>query len=127
MSRSLRVSMVLVLLAGFGSVAAHAAGDPANGEKIFAKCKACHTVEVGKNKIGPSLAGVVGRKSGTAPNFNYSDAMKNAGLTWDEATLNTYLTNPKKLVPGTKMAFPGLPQEQDRLDVIAYLKSIPGQ
>jgi len=127
MSRSLCVSMVLALLAGFGSVAANAAGDPANGEKIFAKCKACHTVEVGKNKIGPSLAGVVGRKSGTAPNFNYSDAMKNAGLTWDEATLNTYLTNPKKLVPGTKMAFPGLPQEQDRLDVIAYLKSIPGQ
>src|SRR5262245_33918723 len=98
MSRSLRVSMVLALLAGFGAVAAHAAGDPANGEKIFAKCKACHTVEVGKNKIGPSLAGVVGRKSGTAPNFNYSDAMKNAGLTWDEATLDTYLTNPKKLV-----------------------------
>ena len=127
MSRSLCVSMVLALLAGFGSVAANAAGDPANGEKIFAKCKACHTVEVGKNKIGPSLAGVVGRKSGTAPNFNYSDAMKNAGLTWDEATLDTYLTNPKKLVPGTKMAFPGLPQEQDRLDVIAYLKSIPGQ
>jgi len=110
---------VIVGLAG----SARADGDAANGEKIFAKCKACHTVEAGKNKVGPSLAGVVGRKSGMAPGFNYSDAMKNAGLTWDEATLNTYLTNPRKLVPGTKMAFPGLPQEQDRLDVIAYLKS----
>jgi len=124
MTRSLRVSLALAFATAMGASAAHAAGDAANGEKIFAKCKACHTVEAGKNKIGPSLAGVVGRKAGTAEGFNYSDAMKNSGLTWDEATLDTYLTGPKKLVPGTKMAFPGLPNEQDRLDVIAYLKSV---
>jgi cytochrome c len=123
MTRSLRVSLALAFATAMGAGAAHADGDAANGEKIFAKCKACHTVEAGKNKVGPSLAGVVGRKAGTAEGFNYSDAMKNSGLTWDEATLNTYLTGPKKLVPGTKMAFPGLPNEQDRLDVIAYLKS----
>jgi cytochrome c len=123
MTRSLRVSLALAFATAMGAGAAHADGDAANGEKIFAKCKACHTVEAGKNKVGPSLAGVVGRKAGMAEGFNYSDAMKNSGLTWDEATLNTYLTGPKKLVPGTKMAFPGLPNEQDRLDVIAYLKS----
>jgi cytochrome c len=127
MTRSLRVSLALAFTMAIGAGVAHADGDAANGEKIFAKCKACHTVEAGKNKVGPSLAGVVGRKSGMAEGFNYSDAMKNAGLTWDEATLNTYLTSPKKLVSGTKMAFPGLPNEQDRLDVIAYLKSAGGQ
>ena len=123
MTRSLCVSLALAFAVAMGAGVAHADGDAANGEKIFAKCKACHTVEAGKNKVGPSLAGVVGRKAGTAEGYNYSDAMKNSGLTWDEATLNTYLTGPKKLVPGTKMAFPGLPNEQDRLDVIAYLKS----
>ena len=123
MTRSLCVSLALAFAVAMGASVAHADGDAANGEKIFAKCKACHTVEAGKNKVGPSLAGVVGRKAGTAEGYNYSDAMKNSGLTWDEATLNTYLTGPKKLVPGTKMAFPGLPNEQDRLDVIAYLKS----
>ena len=121
MRNLLGITLGMAVIAGLTG-SARADGDAANGEKIFAKCKACHTVEAGKNKVGPSLAGVVGRKSGMAPGFNYSDAMKNAGLTWDEATLNTYLTNPRKLVPGTKMAFPGLPQEQDRLDVIAYLK-----
>src|SRR5215470_434279 len=123
LAATLSLASIVVLFAG----SALADGDAANGEKIFAKCKACHTVEAGKNKVGPSLAGVVGRKAGMAEGFNYSDAMKNSGLTWDEATLNTYLTSPKKLVPGTKMAFPGLPNEQDRLDVIAYLKSVPGQ
>src|ERR1700741_4071880 len=118
MTRSLCLSMMLAFTMAVRAGVAHADGDAANGEKIFAKCKACHTVEAGKNKVGPSLAGVVGRKAGMAEGFNYSDAMKNAGLTWDEATLNTYLTAPKKLVPGTKMAFPALPNEQDRLDVI---------
>ena len=127
MTRSLRVSMALAITMAVGAGVAHADGDAAKGEKIFAKCKACHTVEAGKNKVGPSLAGVVGRKSGMAEGFNYSDAMKNAGLTWDDATLDSYLTAPKKLIPGTKMAFPGLPNEQDRLDVIAYLKSATSQ
>ena len=107
-----------------GSVLAAAPGDPVHGEQVFKKCLVCHTLEPGGKKIGPSLYGVVGRPAGTLPGFNYSDAMKNSGITWDDATLNTYLTDPKALVPKNKMAFPGLPAEQDRLDVIAYLKSI---
>jgi len=98
------------------------AQDAAKGKQVFAKCQACHSIEAGTNKLGPSLHGVVGRASGSLEGFNYSEAMKNSHLTWDEATLDTYLTNPRKLVPGTKMVFPGLPNEQDRKDVIAYLK-----
>ncbi|WP_342240486.1 c-type cytochrome [Inquilinus sp. OTU3971] len=99
-----------------------AAGDAAKGKQVFAKCQACHSLDAGTNKLGPSLHGVVGRASGAIDGFRYSDAMKNAHLTWDDATLDKYLANPKTLVPGTKMVFPGLPKEEDRLAVIAYLK-----
>jgi cytochrome c len=101
-------------------------GDPAKGKQIFAKCQVCHSIEAGVNKIGPSLHGVYGRKAGTLAGYNYTDAMKNSGFTWDETTLNTYLTNPRKVVPGTRMVFVGLPKEQDRLNVIAYLKQAGG-
>lgn len=101
-------------------------GDPAKGKKIFNKCMVCHSIEAGVNKIGPSLHGVYGRKAGTLDGYNYTDAMKNSGFTWDEATLDKYLTNPRKVVPGTRMVFVGLPKEQDRLDVIAYLKQAGG-
>jgi cytochrome c len=104
--------------------AAPGAGDPVHGAVVFKQCLVCHTNEQGKNKIGPSLWGVVGRHSASIPDYNYSTAMKNADKTWDEATLNTYLTKPQAMVPGTKMAFAGLPKEQDRLDVIAYLKTL---
>jgi cytochrome c2 len=100
-----------------------AQGDAAKGEKIFIRCKACHSIEPGQNKIGPTLAGVIGRKAGTVPDFNYSDAMKAADIVWDEANLDAYLDNPKELIPGNKMAFPGLKKEQDRADVIAFLKA----
>jgi cytochrome c len=98
-------------------------GDPAAGELIFKqKCSVCHKVGEGaKTLVGPTLNGIVGRHSGTIEGFNYSEANKNSGLTWDAATLMTYLTNPKGLVPGTKMIFPGLPSDTDRANVIAYL------
>jgi cytochrome c len=96
--------------------------DPAKGKQIFVKCQVCHSIAPGVNKIGPSLHGVVGRKAGTLQGYNYSDAMKNSGITWDEAALDNYLTNPRKAVPGTRMVFVGLSKEQDRQDVIAYLK-----
>lgn len=97
-------------------------GDAVRGKKIFKKCKACHTVKKGKNRIGPTLFGVVGSKAASVPKFRYSSAMKSSGLTWDEATLDKYLTKPRKFVPKSKMVFPGLKKAQQRADVIAYLK-----
>jgi len=105
-----------------GSVGVASAQDAALGEKVFAKCKACHQIGEGaKNAVGPVLNGVVGRKAGTT-DYNYSDANKNSGITWDEATLKVYLKNPRAKVPGTKMIFPGLPKDEDIDNVIAYLK-----
>ena len=101
------------------------AGDPAAGEKQFkAKCAVCHTVEQGKNKIGPSLFGIVGRKSSSIEGFKYSEANKAANLTWDEPTLDKYLTDPKAMVKGTIMTFPGIKNDTERSDVIAYLATV---
>ena len=103
--------------------AALAEGDAAAGESTFKVCKACHQIgENAKNFVGPALNGVVGRKAGTYPGYNYSEANKNSGLTWDDATLTKYLHNPRQVVPGTKMAFPGLSNDPDVANVIAYLK-----
>jgi cytochrome c len=99
------------------------AQDAAAGEKVFAKCKICHQIGDGaKNMVGPVLSGVVGRKAGSYPDYHYSDANKNSGITWDEATLKEYLRDPKAKVPGTKMVFPGLKSDDDIANVIAYLK-----
>ena len=102
-------------------------GDAAAGEKLFVKCKTCHTLEAGKNKVGPSLAGLMGRAAASLADFNYSDAMKASGLTWDETTLNEYLADPKGKVPGNKMVFPGMKKDEDRANLIAYLKSATAQ
>ncbi|GAC1330818.1 MAG: cytochrome c family protein [Beijerinckiaceae bacterium] len=103
--------------------AAMADGDAAAGEKVFAKCKVCHQIGEGaKNAVGPQQNGLIGRKAGTVPGYSYSDANKNSGLTWDEATLKEYLKNPKAKIPGTKMIFAGLTKDQEIDDVIAYIK-----
>jgi nitrite reductase (NO-forming) len=96
-------------------------GDAGAGRQVFKKCQACHSLEPGKIILGPSLSGIIGRKSGAEPNFNYSPAMKQAALTWDAATLDAYLMDPQKIVPGNRMPFPGLKTDQDRKDVIAFL------
>jgi cytochrome c len=106
----------------FVSSSAIAAGDPEAGAKVFNKCRACHQVgPTAKNGVGPSLNGIAGRKSGSAEGYNYSDANKNSGLTWNEATFLEYIAGPQKKIPGTKMTFPGLPEEADRNNVWAYL------
>jgi cytochrome c len=87
----------------------------------FAQCMSCHTVEAGKNLIGPSLHAVVGRKAASLPGYAYSDALKKSGLTWDTATMDKWLTAPAKLVPGTKMTFFGLPDAAKRKELIDWL------
>ncbi len=120
MIRGLLVAAAVV----FGGVGAAQAQDAAAGEVVFKKCMACHKVgETAKNSVGPVLNGVIGRKSGTVEGFNYSEANKNSGLTWDEATFADYIKNPRAKIPGTKMVFAGLSNEKDIQDILAYLKS----
>jgi cytochrome c len=99
------------------------AQDAAAGEKVFAPCKACHQIgENAKNLIGPALNGIIGRKAGTYPGYSYSDANKNSGLTWDEETFTSYIKDPRAKVPGTKMIFIGVKDDQKIKDLIAFLK-----
>ena len=114
----------LGILLTFVRVCPAVAADVAEGKEEFKKCALCHTTEAGKNKIGPSLFGIVGRKSASLPNFNYSEAMKKFDHTWDARTLDTYLADPRATVPGTKMIFPGIKDEKERQDVIAYLETL---
>lgn len=105
------------------------AQDAENGADVFRRCRACHDVgENAKNKVGPVLNGIIGRKAGTIEGFNYSDANKKAGAegwVWTEEKMLEYLLNPRAAMPGNKMAFAGLKDEQDRKDLIAYLKKFP--
>jgi cytochrome c len=120
-ARFVGVGIVATTLA-LGSSAALAQGDPEKGETVFNKCKACHSVDEPKNKVGPYLVGVFGRHAGSVEGFKYSDAMKNSGITWDEQTLAAYLANPRGYVKGNRMAFVGLKNQEDIANVIAYLK-----
>jgi len=115
----------LVLMAVLASSsAALAAGNPSAGQTVFAShCAVCHSTQAGVNKIAPSLAGIVGSKSGTIPGFNFSSGMKNADVTWDDADLDKFLANPVGFIHGTKM-FVNLPSEIDRQNVIAYLNTL---
>ena len=101
-------------------------GDAAAGRKVFRKCQACHSLDAGRNTIGPSLSGIVGRKAGTVSGFNYSPALQEANIAWTAQTLALYLSDPQKTVPGNRMPFPGLKSEHDRDDVIAYLVEAAG-
>ncbi len=117
--RSLLVSLSFVAL-----TCAAQAQDVEAGKKVFNKCRACHQVgPTAKNGVGPELNGLIGRKAGSVEGYNYSDANKNSGLTWDEATFAEYIKNPKAKVPGTKMAFAGITKEQEIKDLTAFFKT----
>lgn len=117
-------ALMLALLAAGPALAQDAAGDPALGEKVFAKCRACHQIGEGAhNGVGPELNGLIGRHSASVPDYSYSEAMKNSGLVWDEATFKEYIRDPKAKVPGTKMSFAGLSKQSEIDNVTAYLKS----
>ena len=105
-----------------GSSVVLAQGDAEKGETVFNKCKACHSVEEPKNKIGPYLVGVFGRPAGSVEGFKYSPAMKDSGVTWTEETLAAYLADPRGYIKGNRMAFAGLKSHEDIVDLIAYLK-----
>ena len=99
------------------------AQDAAAGEKIFGVCKTCHQIgETAKNGVGPNLNGIMGRKAGSVPGYTYSAANKDSGITWDEGTFREYIKDPKAKLPGTKMAFAGLKDEQKVSDLVAFLK-----
>ena len=120
----LKIALAAIALTLVPAVAM-AEGDPAKGKKVFNKCKACHFVDKEKNKVGPYLKGVVGRKAAAVEKFKYSKAMKKKaeeGLVWTEENLAKYLKAPKKFIPGNKMAFAGLKKDEDIANVIAYLK-----
>jgi cytochrome c len=101
-----------------------AAAAPKTAPAAFNQCKACHAVERGKHGIGPSLAGIYGTKAAAIPGFEFSDAMKSSGLTWNAANLDRYLENPQKVVPGTMMSFAGLKDAAKRKEVVDYIKSL---
>jgi cytochrome c len=110
--------LAVILLAA--STALAAPGDPAHGMQIYQRCQLCHSIE--HDLVGPRHLGLFGRKAGSIAGYPYSTAMKSSGITWSEDTLNQFLSGPQAFVPGTRMTFTGLPDEQDRADVIAYLK-----
>jgi cytochrome c len=125
MNKLLKIAVMSAGVAFAGAVPAIADADPVAGKAVFNQCKACHQVgPEAKNGVGPTLNGIVGRKAGSLAGYNFSDANKASGLTWDEATLKEYLTDPKAKVPGTKMIFPGIKRENQLENLIAYLKQI---
>ncbi len=99
-------------------------GNADAGKQVFAVCTTCHVVEEGMNRVGPSLYNIVGREAGSVEGFNYTDANKNSGLVWTPEQLFTYLEDPQAAIPGTRMAFPGVKDPQDRADLIAYVESV---
>src|SRR5882762_8095887 len=125
MRQAAHLRAVPLLLVSTLAASAHAGGDAARGADLFRQhCAACHSQERGQNLVGPSLFSVVGRAAASIADFSYSSAMKTSGITWTTDRLKAYLKAPRKYVPGVKMMFPGLPDEQDRENVVAFLATL---
>jgi cytochrome c len=123
MPRNFVAAVLFTALSAFALQAQ--AADPAAGKSVFnANCSICHSVQPGKNLVGPSLFGIMGRKTGSIPGFHYSPANQNANITWDPATLDKYLQSPRAVIPGTIMTYAGLKDDTKRADLIAYLGSL---
>jgi len=122
----MKSKLFLALAAGtvFAMSSLAQAADVDAGKATFNKCKACHSEKAGENKVGPSLFGVVGRPSASVAGYKYSDPVSNLKITWDAANLDKWLTKPADMAKGTKMVFPGLPNQADRDNVIAYLSTL---
>jgi len=112
-------AIALIALAA-ASAGAAPTGDPGRGAVIYERCMGCHSIDY--DRVGPHHRGLFGRPAGSVADFDYSDAMKRSGIVWSEATLDKFLTGPRGFVPGTRMGFAGIPDDQERADVIAYLK-----
>lgn len=126
MSRFHRLAIAMLplsVLPAVSSASAAPIGDAVKGKTIFIRCAMCHTVQPGMNKVGPSLAGIVGRNAGAVPGFAYSPAMKTSKVVWTPQMLDRFLARPSAAVPGTRMVFAGLPNPADRANVVAYLKA----
>ena len=113
------IGMIIIIL----TVSIANTADPVKGKKVFKKCVACHSLQEGKNKIGPSLYNLLGRKAGSVEGYKYSKAMKNSDVVWDEESLDKFLTKPRKFIKKTKMSFRGIKKKSLRDDLISYLKN----
>jgi len=110
----------MLVLAAVLAVGVAAAADPEKGKEIYGRCLACHALEY--DRVGPRHCGLFGRRAGSVPGFTYSEAMKRSKIVWNEKTLDRFLANPPKTVPGTAMTYAGVPDAKERADLIAYLK-----
>ena len=126
--KNLTLSVLIVIATSATASSVALAQDVAAGKASFNKCLACHAIGDGaKNKVGPELNGLDGRKSGTAADYNYSDANKNSGITWNEAQFKEYIRDPKAKIPGTKMAFAGIKKDTEIDDLWAFAQSTDGR
>lgn len=121
----LRKSLITLALLAGSTVMANAAGDAKAGANVFKRCAVCHTSDKGGGDgLGPNLFGIVGHKAATHPGFAYSAPLQKAGITWTEANLTKWVAGPARMVPGTKMAFPGITSKKQQADVVAYLATL---
>ena len=122
MLKQTAIAAALLVAGGMASTAS-AEGDAAAGERVFRQCAACHLLEAEQNRVGPHLVGIFGREAGAVDGFNYSPALADSGIVWDEETIGAYLADPRGYIPGNRMAYAGLRNPEQIADVIAYMRS----